>query len=390
VTTEHVLLTNSLATSLQCPACAASQWDEVAYSGDSASGAIECSSCGRHWLVVDGVPLMAAPVPPVNPSGSLLERLERDVEAHRVVQAALGRFDASLGGLGGVLRHVRSGSLEQVFEIPDAPWVSLPRFKAPKYALLRRIAPEGDTLLDLGCGYGPSSASFLPSGRVRRVIGVDENLLFLLLFKRYATERELGEVDLICTDVSRMPLPLRDGTTDIIMGASFFNHFVCLKSPRAIRGFFGELSRLSRPGGTLLLDMVPNRQYPFPTEVNLGEVVSQPRLREWSSRILRRLPLRWLPGRLTVIALWCGYRLYTIGVRRPALDLTSFKREVGKAMPESAVGALPFRPRSYDRMVEGFARTELFDERRLHGEGQLARVDGAAFDIPYFVLRSIR
>ena len=385
-----MLLAKSLAASLQCPACAATQWGEVAHTGDSASGAIECSSCGRHWLVVDGVPLMAAPVPPANRGGSLLERLERDVEARRVVQAALGRFDASLGGLGGVLRHVRSGSLQQAFEIPDAPWISLSRFEWKKYELLGRIAPEGDTLLDLGCGYGPSAASFLPSRRVRRVIGVDENLLFLLLFKRYATERELGEVALICGDASRMPLPLRDSTADVIIGASFFNHFVCLKSSRAIRAFFGELSRLSRPRGTLLLDMVPNRQYPFPTEVNLGEVVSQPRLREWCFRILRRLPCRWLPGRLTVTMLWCGYRLYAIGGRRPALDLTSFKREVGKALPESAVGGLPFRPRSYDRMVEGFARTELFDERRLHGEGQLARVDGAAFDIPYFLLRSTR
>jgi hypothetical protein len=91
-----------------------------------------------------------------------------------------------------------------------------------------------------------------------------------------------------------------------------------------------------------------------------------------------------------VVALWCGYRLYMAAAGRRALDLASFKREVGKALPESAVSGLPFRPRSYERMVEGFSRTELFDEGRLYYEGRLVPVSGAVFGIPYFVLRSTR
>jgi SAM-dependent methyltransferase len=341
-------------------------------------------------LVVDGVPIMTAPVPPATSHRSLLERLDGDVEARRVVRAALGRFDALLGGLGGVLSQVRRDSLEQAFAIPAAPWISLSRFTWPKYASLRDLAPESDTLLDLGCGYGPSSAPFLANGKVRSVIGVDENLFFLLLFRRYAQERQLGDVTLLCHDASRMPLPVRDAAVDVVVGASFFNHFACLKSSRALRRFFSELARLSRPEATLLLDMVPNRHHPFATEVNLGEVVSQPRLRKRVDRILRRLPTRWLPGRLIVVALWCGYRLYMAAARRRALDLASFKREVGKALPESAVSGLPFRLRSYGRMVEGFSRTELFDEGSLYYARRLVPVSGAAFRIPYFVLRSTR
>ena len=385
-----MLLSDHLAMRLRCPSCAGGGWEEHAYSEDPGSGAIACSDCGRRWLVVAGVPLMTTPVGVAGSHRTLLEHLDADAGARHLVGASFGRFQALLGGVPGVLAHLNDRSLEGAFEVPGAPWISLARFEWSKFAHLRDLAPEGECLVDLGCGYGPSSAPFLASGRVRTAIGVDENLYFLLLFKRYAQEKELGELGLVCHDVGRTPLPIGDGSANVLVASSFFNHFACLKSSRALRGFFGELSRLSPPGGTLLLDMVPNRRHPFATEVNLGEVISQPRLRGAAQRVLRNLPLRWLPGRLTVAALWCGYRLYMAAGRRRALGLAAFKREVGKAIPESAVGGLPLRLRSHQRLVEGFSRVELFDEGVLARQGRLQPVSGAALGIPYFILRATR
>jgi SAM-dependent methyltransferase len=333
---------------------------------------------------------MTAPVPAASPAPSLSERLAADEQARRVVRAALGRFDPLLGGLPGVRSQVGRESLEQAFEVPGAPWIVLDRFEWPKYALLPDLAPQGECLLDLGCGYGPSSAPFLAAGKVKTAIGVDENLLFLLLFRRYAEEMKLGEVGLVCHDVGRIPLPVADGTADTVVGSSFFNHFACLRSQRSLRSFFRDLARLSRPGGTLLLDMVPNRQHPFPTEINLGEVIAEPSTRGRALAVLRKVPTRWLPGRVTVTGLWSGYRAYLAVRRRPALGLAAFKREVGKAMPESALGGLPFRTRSYGRLAEGFSGTELFDESKLYGEGEQVRVNGAALGVPYLILRATR
>jgi len=316
--------------------------------------------------------------------------LREDPETRTLVSRSLGRFEAGLGGVEAALSHARRGSLEDAFRVPGAPWISLSRFGWPKYDRLRELVPVGGVVLDLGCGFGPSLAPFLSPAKGGAGIGLDENLLFLLLFKRFAAERELREPVLVCRDAGRAPLPLADAAADVVIGASFFNHFACLRPRRKLRHFFAEAARVTAPGGTLILDMVPNRHRPFPTEVNVGEVIHGPALRRRAERLLRRLPTRWLPGPITAAALWVSYRLYMALARRRALGLTAFKRELGKAVPEAALSGLPYRLRQYARLAAGFSAVELLDDRRLLERRERVPVTGFSPRIGYLVLRARR
>ena len=384
------LLAPFLAARLICPGCNGGKWDQRAYADESASGTLACASCGRRWLVIEGVPLMTTPVPPGRSERTLSEHLVRDPVARQVAGAALGRFAAELRGVEGAISQIRQEPLERAFMVKGAPWITLRRFESEKYAHLGDLVPSGEVLLDLGCGYGASAAPFLAGGKARSVIGLDENLLLLLLFKRYTAARRLGEAAFICHHLGRRPLPLCDGAVDTVVGGSFFNHFACLKGSQELRQFFSELARVLSPSGTLLLDMVPNRQYPFPREVILEPVIAQPRLRDWAKRAIRGVPTAWLPPSLTVGALWLTYRAYMASRGRPALGFASFKRELGKAVPEAALGGLPIRPRRYSRLAADFSRIEVFDDAALLRRGELRPVGPVAVTSRYFLLRATR
>ena len=111
----------------------------------------------------------------------------------------------------------------------------------------------GDTLLDAGCGRTvPILKKYL--GRAARLIGVE-----LVEF----TEVPAG-IETYNADLAKLPLP--DGSVDLIMSRSVFEH---LTDPDSV---YREFSRVLRPGGavvfltanmwdygTLVARLVPNR-----------------------------------------------------------------------------------------------------------------------------------
>lgn len=115
------------------------------------------------------------------------------------------------------------------------------------------IRPDTHTLLDAGCGRtAPVLRKFI--GRVPRLVGVE-----LVDFRDVPDTIETYNADL-----AHVPLP--DGSVDLIMSRSVFEH---LTEPESV---YRELSRLLRPGGrivfltanmwdyaTLLAHLVPNR-----------------------------------------------------------------------------------------------------------------------------------
>ena len=115
------------------------------------------------------------------------------------------------------------------------------------------LLTAGGTLLDAGCG---RTAPVLKKyrGRAGRLIGVE-----LVEFTEVPAGIETYNADLAC-------LPLPDGSVDLIMSRSVFEH---LPDPPAV---YREFSRVLRPGGaivfltanmwdygTLVARMVPNR-----------------------------------------------------------------------------------------------------------------------------------
>jgi SAM-dependent methyltransferase len=378
-----------LAPRLRCPGCGEAELIEHPCPATGGSGTLECASCGLHHLVIDGVVVLTGPVPAPPEGEPVLEWADRDPAARGVVHAALGRFAWMLGGLAGCLEVTHREELEDAFDVPGAAWILLSRYSWPRNFRMPELMPGEGAVLDIGTGYGCSAVRFARDGR--EVVGTDENLFFLLLFSRYARSRDVPATAFVCIDAARLPFPFADGAFGGVLAASFFNHFSCLRPRGELRAFLDEVARVTRPGGTFMADMVPSRMHPFPEEINLGEVITEPGGRRLAERVVALTPTRWLPGTLTVPAVWALYRAYSRARGRSSFGLAAFREQIAKALPEVAVGGLPFTPRGWRRLLRGFSSVEFLDHEGAVAHG---RSTGATRPLdpraPYFVLRASR
>jgi hypothetical protein len=180
------LLTPSLGDALLCRGCSTNSWTDHVDPGSESTGTIECTTCHRHYLVVETIPVLHSALDAPTGPMKLGDRVRCDPAVRALLKQALGRFHNIFGSVERALAACSESSLEEAFTIPQAPWINLSRFTWPKFKRVVELCGAADTVLDVGCGYGPSAASFVLSGSVRSVIGIDENLYLLLLFRRYA------------------------------------------------------------------------------------------------------------------------------------------------------------------------------------------------------------
>ncbi len=114
----------------------------------------------------------------------------------------------------------------------------------PIYEMVRRVLaerrPAGGTLLDVGCGHGRLWPAV--QALVHRYVGCDA-----VRYDGFPAEGEFLAIDL---DSGRVPLP--DGCAEVTVAVETIEH---LENPRA---FFRELTRLTAPGG-LVLVTTPNQ-----------------------------------------------------------------------------------------------------------------------------------
>jgi SAM-dependent methyltransferase/uncharacterized protein YbaR (Trm112 family) len=378
------LLEPSLAAILRCPSCAGTDLSEAPTADAPSWGVLSCDSCERRYLVAGGVPVLLRAI-----EGAADSRAELIDECRAALAEALGRFTELLGGIEQALERCESGPLERGFDVPGSSWLNLERFSTGKFPKVPLLVTPAHTLLDLGCGYGASAVPFLVAGRAARVIGVDENLLFLLLFRRYCRERSLPVPEAVCFDLGRFPYPFRGGIADTAVAISFFNHFASSRPAALVEQFFREIDRLVEPAGTFAVDMVPNRLDPFPREINLTDVVTNPSHRRRMLEVVKRLPVKWAPGAVVIPCAWAAYRAYAALARRPAPGLREFRTLVPKAVPELALGGLPLGHRRYRRLLGGFERVEVIEEQPFYRSGDV--MPAARFSrTPYFILRATR
>jgi SAM-dependent methyltransferase len=123
-------------------------------------------------------------------------------------------------------------------QIRDRVWETLCRH------FFQRYVREGDTSLDLGCGFGEFSRFI----RARRRIAVDVN----------PDARSLlpGEVEFHQADARRLDF-LPTDSIDVCFTSNFFEH---LPSKSDLDTVLGEVRRVLRPGGRLVA-MQPNIRY---------------------------------------------------------------------------------------------------------------------------------
>jgi SAM-dependent methyltransferase len=127
----------------------------------------------------------------------------------------------------------------------EAVWESLPPeagigpgAAARRRFLLTRVRPD-DRVLDLGCGLGDDLAALRDAGVT--AIGVDVAPTAL----ERAGERHSG-LDLRLAEPGK-PLPLEDGTVDVVWASEVIEHVV------DVTAWLSEVRRVLAPGGRLLL-----------------------------------------------------------------------------------------------------------------------------------------
>lgn len=103
-----------------------------------------------------------------------------------------------------------------------------------------RLHPD-DRVLDVGCGTGVLLQALARAGEGRRLVGADLSVGML----RAAGRRLPPEVALTAAAVGR--LPFRSGSLDAVVSSSSLHYW------RVPAEGLGEIRRVLRPGGTLLL-----------------------------------------------------------------------------------------------------------------------------------------
>jgi len=108
----------------------------------------------------------------------------------------------------------------------------------------------GQTLLDLGCGYGRVAQYLLPQLKLGGYIGVDSAYEMLRIFKRrYESREEEQGTPLMLVNADIHTLPLKDQSVDAMIVCAVFLH----NHKSVVEAAMREVTRVLKPGGTFLV-----------------------------------------------------------------------------------------------------------------------------------------
>lgn len=131
-----------------------------------------------------------------------------------------------------------------------------------RFALRRLLPPRGDTLIDLGAGFGRLADEY---GRYRRVVLFDYSRSLL----REAQERLGDDPRIIYVAGNWYNLPFVDGLFDALVQVRTLHH--AADAP----ALFGELARVAHPAGHYVLEFASKRNLKAMLRYHLGR-------QEWS------------------------------------------------------------------------------------------------------------
>ena len=350
---------------LRCPACFGRyQFQEVKTEEMyQTSGVLTCSKCGKSVITIRGIPIFYTLFDEASLALNFLSLiLHEDLQTEPFLTSVLGRSEESFK-LRKLLNYLDNESLTATFEHFRTGYINLERFAWKKFQGIQKFLTYEpvETFLDVGCGFGCSSAHFLTSGKVKYCIGIDKSLFFLLLFQRYCQEQDFQNIDLVCLDTKNQPFPFKSNSFELIIAISFFNHFVSTRTQKIINVFFRELDRITTRKGRIYIDAVPNRLNPFPGEVNLPGLLN-PRLEQVAGVMGHAIPVKWLPRLLSMNILWRLYRGYCKSVNMKIEPYDVFLNYVSSVIPEIDVNCLPLSPSAYKRLLARFTQTKVIPQ----------------------------
>lgn len=167
-----------------------------------------------------------------------LRRQEPSNDADPALPAAIESVSADYWTDHNVTAHKRFASAEESLDY------LIYRNEMYPYSaeLLPTAGADGLAVLDFGCGPGNDLVGFNHYSRPKRVVGVDVSPSSVAEARERLALHGF-EAELICHDVQNGPLPLNDGSFDLVRAFGVLQHM-----PRPEAGL-AELRRLLRPGG---------------------------------------------------------------------------------------------------------------------------------------------
>lgn len=355
---------------LQCPACLG---DYIFHKvkvpetyGDS--GVLVCNKCGKSVIVIKGVPIFHTFFDNGLIASDFLSLIiKEDKTVTPFISSILQRPLDSIT-LSELLTYLSNERLDTIFNYFKTDFISLERFALEKYQKIFQfltIEPI-EILLDIGCGFGCSTAPFVASGKVKYCIGLDSNLFFLLLFQKYCQEHKFQNIDLVLFDTVNLPFPFKSSSFDVVMGVSFFNHFISSKNKDMLHCFFKEVGRIIKESGRIYIDALPNRLHPFPGEVNIPNLLKRKFIERTAKKILNFTPFKWFPQGLSTTILWHCYQLYCNVAHLRIESFNTFLSYLSSVIPEANVSFLPLFPSTYKKILTYFSEETIIPQKSFY------------------------
>jgi len=358
---------------LQCPSC---HGEYKFYNVETSleifegSGVLVCNRCGRSIIVIKGIPIFHEFFKDASSAMNFLSLIyDRDKSTSPFLHSIMHRPMEHIDFLE-LLDFLHREKIDIIFKRFGTPYISLKRFKIEKYQKICRFLTDEpiETLLDLGCGFGCSTIPFAESGKAEYCVGLDSNFFFLLLFDKYCQENNLQNIGLILFNVENLPFPLKKSRFDVVIGISFFNHFISSKNKDTLYSFIKELTRITRNGGRIFIDAVPNRLHPFPGEVNMPGLLKRKSLEKATKFFLSCVPFKWFPRSISMSVLWRLYRLYCFLIGNKVESYNTFLDYVSSIIPEANVQFLPLSPFYYKKLLNSFTEVRIMPQNEFYKE----------------------
>jgi ubiquinone/menaquinone biosynthesis C-methylase UbiE len=177
-------------------------------------------------------------------------------------------------------------------------------------ALLRLASPSRrDRALDVATGTGFTALALAP--RCRRVIAVDLTPEMVAQARRLRRTRGVANVVFCLADAET--LPFRDAVFDLVTCRVAAHHFPHLRQA------LGEMARVTRPGGRVVLDDTCT-----PEDPELGELMNAWERRRDPSHVANHPP-----SRLRALLEDCGLRVEDAHHARVLLEFDDWVRRAG-------------------------------------------------------------